>query len=795
MARRLLIAGLNLILFMLMVSTHLYAQKLPKLTHHMSAEEAKLKHLIGKDFVRTDPPEGPVRNIAEFDAMEGVLIRYPFGINYTLIAALSDHTIVTTIVESSSQQSYVLSEYESNGVNTANCNFLIASSDSYWTRDYGPWYIAFGDDQIGIVDFPYNRPRPQDDLIPQEMAGFLGIDWFAMDIIHTGGNYMTDGYGISASSDLVLEENPSLSQQDILEITGEYLGLSEYHILPDPNNTYIDHIDCWGKYLGVDKVLIREVPSSHPQYDEIEETAQYFANALSAYGTLFRVFRVYTPGDEPYTNSLIVNNKVFVPITGSQWDDEALETYEEAMPGYEIEGFFGSWESTDALHCRTKGIADRNHVYIHHIPLTGDQPISDSYAIDAEITAYSGQGLNNDQIIAYYAVNGGVWNEIVMTYEGGKSFSALIPEQIEGSQIAYYIYAEDNAGNTSTHPIIGEPDPHTFFVGEQFFADIQVDTDEIISIVDEGTQHTEEFTINNNGQIELNYDITWNTAMFEVYETDVTDSPSASSYDYNTYTELGWTEFSVTETGTLGSCLVDFVWSTDNWAYEGSFHMESPAGTSLIIGSGLQNGNYSVELDGFAGEELMGTWKIWIEDTYGDGGHQATNINITFNKQIELPEWLSVSPHNGNIEPSGSQLIEVMLDATILEPGNYSGNINIASNDPDQPEIIIPVDLTVDDVSGMEDQLALEENAFVYPNPFKDHLFIKIPLSEVMMSVSIYDAGGQMITSWNIDGSLDSKFEIRWDGSDIRGNTVERGLYLIKIESSTFTKTIKVLRF
>ncbi len=105
-------------------------------------------------------------------------------------------------------------------------------------------------------------------------------------------------------------------------------------------------------------MLIREVPTSHPQYNDIEEVATYFENTLTASGTEWEVFRVYTPNDQPYTNSLILNNKVFVPIMNSQWDDDALEVYQAAMPDHEILGFTGSWQSTDALHCRVKGIPD-----------------------------------------------------------------------------------------------------------------------------------------------------------------------------------------------------------------------------------------------------------------------------------------------------------------------------------------------------------------------------------------------------------------------------------------------------
>tara|TARA_B100001540_G_C15739140_1_gene611379 strand:- start:762 stop:1385 length:624 start_codon:yes stop_codon:yes gene_type:complete len=138
----------------------------------------------------------------------------------------------------------------------------------------------------------------------------------------------------------------------------EYYGISTYHVVADPNGEYIDHIDCWGKFLSPNRVLIREVPSSHPQYNMIEDVVDYFQSVPTSDGGLWEIFRVYTPSDQPYTNSLILNDKVFVPIMNSSWDDEALEVYEIAMPNHEILGFTGSWQSTDALHCRVKGVPD-----------------------------------------------------------------------------------------------------------------------------------------------------------------------------------------------------------------------------------------------------------------------------------------------------------------------------------------------------------------------------------------------------------------------------------------------------
>ncbi|HIE83929.1 MAG TPA: hypothetical protein EYQ00_08830, partial [Dehalococcoidia bacterium] len=60
---------------------------------------------------------------------------------------------------------------------------------------------------MSIVDFTYNRPRPNDNDAPLKMSNHLDVPYYATDIIHAGGNYMTDGMGISASSSLVFEEN------------------------------------------------------------------------------------------------------------------------------------------------------------------------------------------------------------------------------------------------------------------------------------------------------------------------------------------------------------------------------------------------------------------------------------------------------------------------------------------------------------------------------------------------------------------------------------------------------------
>jgi agmatine/peptidylarginine deiminase len=434
--------------------------------HWLSAEEMLKKYEAPKNFVETPPPAGPVRNVAEFDRMQGVLVRYPFGIPLDLVKDMAEDVMVTTIVLNSSEQATVTSQYQAAGVNLAHCNFLLAPSDSYWTRDYGPWFESDSSHHIGIVDFPYNRPRPNDDEIPKKVAEMLGIPWFGMNIITTGGNYMCDGMGIATSTVLVWNENPTQSHDSIATKIHNYLGNDPYLVVPDPNGTYIDHIDCWGKYLAPDKILIRKVPPSHPQYAEIEATAAYYASTPCSYGYNYRVFRVNTPNDQPYTNSLILNNKVFVPIMNSTWDDSAIASYQAAMPGYQVTGIIGSpsapWVSTDALHCRNMGIADIGQLYIHHIPLTGNQPAQDNFLLTADLIPCSDSAVYNDSVLIWYNVNSGNYHKINMINTSGLHYTGMIPKQPSGSIINYYLYAADKSGHNATMPFMGPADPFTF---------------------------------------------------------------------------------------------------------------------------------------------------------------------------------------------------------------------------------------------------------------------------------------------------------------------------------------------
>lgn len=440
--------------------------------HYLSEEEMKTPvRSLNRSFKATPAPEAP-RFVAEFEPMQGVTIRYPLGIPVSLVKSLAENCQVYCIVQSSSQSS-ARSSFSSAGVNMDRVTFVNARSDSYWVRDYGPWYI-FAGKKPAIVDNVYNRPRQNDDAIPSAFATFLSIPLYSMDLVHTGGNMMEDGRGHAVSDNLVVTENNN-DEATVRSQMLAYLGIDNYHITIDPQNDYIAHVDCWGKYLAPDKILIAKLPKTDSRYENYEAVANYFATTNCCWGYPYKVYRVEEPGGStlaPYTNSLILNKHVYVPMgSNSNYNEMALQVYREAMPGYEVEGIYNTsgniaWLNTDALHCRTRGVMDFNMLFVdHRNVLFGTQECGDSIAVTSKFIAYSGKPLKEDSLLVYYSIDKGPYQVAHMRPTGAPDeYVGYIKGYHQASEVDYYVYGADESGHRYQQPVFGEQDPHHFTV-------------------------------------------------------------------------------------------------------------------------------------------------------------------------------------------------------------------------------------------------------------------------------------------------------------------------------------------
>ena len=439
---------------------------------HLTEEEMTRLDEIGLFHLTTAAPPGPVRKCAQWGPATGVLIAFEggFGLPLDLITEFSEDVTVHVLCRPN-QVNACSNALEKGGVNMANVDLIGVPLNSIWTRDYGPQDVFAGGD-YGIVDHIYNRPRPDDDQVPWELGTLWGCTVYGMDLIFTGGNFMPDGHGKAFSTDLVWDENPSMSHEEIAQMLEDYMGIADYVVVPDITSSGIHHIDCWAKLLNEETIMVQEVAPSHPFYGELEARVATFGTLTNCYGRPYDIVRVFCEsigGDDVacYTNALTLNDKVFVPTYGVSSDSAALAAYEAAMPGYEVLGYANGWLSDDAIRCRAMEIHDRYMLVVDTNPLQDMEINATEYRVTAFIDDRSEAGLVADSLLVYWRLEGlPDFTPIVMqTTADPDSYYADIPGQADSVNVEYYASAVDSSGRHSTRPIVAPGAWYTFNTG------------------------------------------------------------------------------------------------------------------------------------------------------------------------------------------------------------------------------------------------------------------------------------------------------------------------------------------
>jgi len=425
-------------------------------------------------------PASAVRTIAEWEELQALLVAwksYP-GILRQIVKAAKAETRVLIAYEPPDSPASLTSYLAAGGVDTVNVTFLPVPINSVWSRDYGPWSVYTNDvDTLATVDWIYNRPRPEDDAVPVNVANFLGTPLYQTisppdNLVHTGGNFMTDGFGTGFSSNLVLEENSPAGGFGINHTPGEvdsimlrYMGISRYIRMDTLPNDVIHHIDMHMKLLDEETILMGQYPPGVSDGPQIEANLLYVLNNFpSVFGTPYKVVRIPMPDDNglypstggdyfTYTNSSFINKTVILPVYGIAEDSIAVQTYRENLPGYKIvpvncSGMIGA---LGALHCITKEIGAENPLLISHQPLPNTADTLNSYTVSARMQHRAGV---IDANLYWRTDTLQPWQQVMMNPVGPTWFwNGSIPAQAAGTTVYYYISATAQGGKTQVRPM------------------------------------------------------------------------------------------------------------------------------------------------------------------------------------------------------------------------------------------------------------------------------------------------------------------------------------------------------
>lgn len=433
--------------------------------------------------ITTPPPHQNVRTMAEWEELEALCVAwtdYEPTLASIIRHAKEEVKVVIVARDSAACKNQLLNDYNLPDLN--NLVFVQAPHNSIWIRDYGPHTIYAGDgDSLATVEWVYNRPRPQDDIVPDAIGETRGIPVYSTteapnDLVNTGGNFNSDGLGTAFSSRLVLNENragneygvSAKTEEQIDSIMQKWQGIDRYikmDVLPYDG---IHHIDMHMRLLNEETLLVGQYPEGVSDGPQIEENLNYvLENFNSVFGTPYKVVRIPMPPESglypneggfyrTYTNSVIVNKTILVPVYEERYDTTALRIYRENMPGYNVVGIDCNdiIQASGALHCITKAIGSPDPLLIVHQEYKDETDQTEDHLIEAMIQHHS--GISNATLYWTTDTAAGYNNTVEMTLANADedTWSAYIPNQQDNGKVYYYISATANNGKTQVRPLV-----------------------------------------------------------------------------------------------------------------------------------------------------------------------------------------------------------------------------------------------------------------------------------------------------------------------------------------------------
>jgi agmatine/peptidylarginine deiminase len=320
-------------------------------------------------FGESQPPPRQVRALAEFENTEAVLIAWEpelDGFLLNLIESTSQASDVWVLTWDLETSDSLRTRLEGRGVNLASIRFFEFPHESFWTRDFGPISVVDEEGQTTFIDPKYYPQRRRDDAVPTLMARYFNVDVARPNLATEGGNFMTNGAGICVVTEWLLQENPNIDGNRIQRIQDQYFGCRQTIVLERLEREGTGHVDMFAKFVSQNTILVGQYDELDPQnaalLDRNVERLEDFARENS---WSLNIVRIPMPSGSngvyrSYTNSLIVNDRVIVPIyrADRRYEAEALEIYENAMPaGYTVVTVDAedAIQLGGAVHCTTMG--------------------------------------------------------------------------------------------------------------------------------------------------------------------------------------------------------------------------------------------------------------------------------------------------------------------------------------------------------------------------------------------------------------------------------------------------------
>jgi agmatine deiminase len=320
---------------------------------------------------------------AEWEPHEGTWLQWPQDIVYrgyelkleriwlNMVEALHDHENVHLVVSSERQQEQVANQLLYHKIGLKNVDFHIIPTNDVWVRDNGPIFVVNDEGDVAITDWVFNGwgdrfPYDLDDKVPAAIGMELEIPVFQVQMVLEAGAVDVNSKGtFLATKTSIIDpyRNPGMSQSDIETVLSKYLGVTNFIWLTGAGRGECDqwgdetdsHIDIVARFVDESTVLYNWTNNlSDPRYKMLAKSLDELSTATTESGKPLTLVPLPLPEvyqtssmtdwrnssltDAAYSNYLIANNVVLVPVYGHKNDEHSLKIIAEHFPGREVIG-------------------------------------------------------------------------------------------------------------------------------------------------------------------------------------------------------------------------------------------------------------------------------------------------------------------------------------------------------------------------------------------------------------------------------------------------------------------------
>ena len=313
-----------------------------------------------------------------------------------MTAILGDHVNVRIAASNAAVVDDVERACIGYGVNMARIKVHAIPLNDVWVRDNGPIFVKSPDGELVATDWNFNGWGQDAAIIDRDrqvsaaIAKLCSVRRMIGGIVAEGGAIEVNGSGTlmaTRSSILNPNRNPGKSQKEVEAALSQLLGVTNFVWLSGaPSDACLKlgdatdfHIDLVARFVGRNVVLANYTEDHNdprkPFMDRhiaelkaaTDETGTRLDVILMAAPHMISVSTVRfsgvgfsiapgAPTDAAYSNYLVTNGLVLVPVYGRPEDIQAKAVIAEHFPGREVLGIsaISLTEQGGAIHCVTQ---------------------------------------------------------------------------------------------------------------------------------------------------------------------------------------------------------------------------------------------------------------------------------------------------------------------------------------------------------------------------------------------------------------------------------------------------------